>query len=402
MTESLEAIKPHTPVMQQYLRIKAGYPDALLFYRMGDFYELFYDDAEKTADLLDITLTARGQFAGRPIPMAGVPFHAAESYIAKLLRHGLTIAICEQIGDPKAGAGPVDRQVVRVLTPGTVTDAAFLENNQENILAALHADHDRFGIAALEMGSGRFSVLEVQGKEALQSELERLKPAELLISEDLVLSLSRAGVRRRPPWEFEIETALRLLTDQMQTHNLSGFGCQDMGVALAAAGCLLQYARAAQRGQLSHVRAIQIDRRDEYIILDAATRRNLELVMNLSGSQDNTLASVFDETATAMGSRLLKRWIQQPLRDHAILRERQEAIKCLLADRQYLELRKILKGIGDLERIATRLALKTARPRDLAELRHIVSQLPLLRPFFFSVESGLLEKLDKEISEFPY
>ena len=402
--KQVETIKQQTPMMQQYLRIKSNYPDMLLFYRLGDFYELFYEDAEKVARLLDITLTSRGQAAGKAIPMAGVPYHAAESYMAKLVRQGLSIAICEQIGDPKTSIGPVERQVVRILTPGTVSDAAFLEENKESILVALHAentDKEKFGIAILEMSSGRFNLIEVQGQDALFSELERLNPIELLISEDFSLTLRRAGVRQRPPWEFEFETAVRLLTEQMQTHDLAGFGCLEMTSALSAAGCLLQYAKATQQGQLTHVRMLSIERRDETIILDAATRRNLELVINLSGGQENTVASVFDYTATAMGSRLLKRWIQQPLRDHGILRARQDSIKTLLIDRQYLALHELLRGIGDLERIVARIALKTARPRDLMELRFTLNQLPALQQNLLVLNSPLVKTLSKNIKEYP-
>ncbi len=402
MAERPDTIKQHTPMMQQYWRIKADYPDTLLFYRMGDFYELFYADAEKVARLLDITLTARGHSSGKPIPMAGVPYHAAESYMAKLLRQGLAIAICEQIGDPKTSIGPVERQVVRVLTPGTVSDAAFLEDHQDNLLAALHAEQDRFGIATLDMSSGRFHLLEVQGQEALQSELERLKPAELLVSEELTLLFTCSGVRRRPPWEFEIETALRLLTEQMQTQDLTGFGCREMGVALAAAGCLLQYAKATQRGQLSHVRAIHVEQRDETVILDAVTRRNLELVSTLSGEEEHTLTAVFDQTATAMGSRLLKRWLQRPLRQQTILRARQHSIDTLLIDRRYLGLHEVLRRVGDVERIAARVALKTARPRDLMELRHTLGVLPELRRQLFNMTSSpLLNELTCNIGEYP-
>lgn len=402
MTEQQhDTTKQTTPMMQQYLRIKADYPGTLLFYRMGDFYELFYADAEKVAGLLDITLTARGHSSGKPIPMAGVPYHAAESYMAKLLRQGLAIAICEQIGDPKTSVGPVERQVVRVLTPGTVSDAAFLEDNQDNLLAALHAEQDRFGIATLDMSSGHFNLLEVQGQEALQSELERLKPAELLVSEELTLLFACNGVRRRPPWEFEIETALRLLTEQMQTQDLAGFGCREMGVALAAAGCLLQYAKATQRGQLSHVRAIHVELRDESVILDAATRRNLELVYNLSGGVENTLVAVFDQTATAMGSRLLKRWLQRPLRNQDVLRARQQSINTLLVDRRYLGLHEVLCSVGDIERIAARVALKTARPRDLMELRHTLGVLPALQRCLLGCVSPLLNELAQKIAEYP-
>lgn len=397
-------LNKHTPMMQQYLRIKADYPDTLLFYRMGDFYELFFDDAKKVARILNITLTARGQTAGNPIPMAGVPYHAAEAYMAKLLREGLSVAICEQIGDPKTSIGPVERQVMRILTPGTVSDAAFLEDGQDNLLAALHVHQNRYGIATLDMSSGRFNLLEVQSEEALLGELERLRPTELLISEDLEKTFLReaaSSIRRRPPWEFEIETALRLLTQQMQTHDLAGFGCSDMSAAISAAGCLLQYVKETQRSALPHIRAIQAERREESIILDAATRRNLELVNNLSGGQENTLASVLDHTATAMGSRQLKRWLNRPLRDHAVLQARQQSIHNLLEERNYLALHQSLRAISDLERILARIALKTARPRDLAQLRDTLGQLPLVQQHLKNISAPLLKKLSNEVSEFP-
>lgn len=402
MQELLKEIHLQTPMMQQYLKIKAEYREILLFYRMGDFYELFYDDAEKAARLLDITLTARGHSGGKPIPMAGVPFHAAESYIAKLLRQGLSIAICEQVGDPKTTVGPVERKVMRILTPGTVSDSAFLEEGRDTLLTALHQYQNRFGIATLDMSSGRFNLLEVEGSEALQSELERLKPAELLISEDSVLSFSLSIIRRRPVWDFELETAIRLLTQQMQTQDLDGFGCRDKSAALCAAGALLHYAKETQRTNLPHIRSIYVERREESIILDAATRRNLELTTNLSGGSENTLASIFDYTATAMGSRLLKRWINRPLRNYPLLRHRQESIKNLLAERGYLVLHKILKNIGDLERILTRVALKSARPRDLIEMRRTLSFLPELQHALAERKTPLLISLVSKINEFPF
>jgi DNA mismatch repair protein MutS len=391
-------------MMQQYLRIKAEHPDTLLFYRMGDFYELFYEDAQKVARILDITLTARGQSGGKPIPMAGVPYHAAESYVAKLLRTGLSIAVCEQVGDPKTSVGPVDRQVVRILTPGTVSDAAFLEEGRDNLLAAVHVHQDRYGIATLDISSGRFNLLEVIGKEALQSELERLQPTELLISEDAELHLTREaipGLRRRPPWEFELETALRLLTQQMQTHDLHGFGCSDLSVAICAAGSLLQYAKETQRAAMPHVRALQAERREESVILDAATRRNLEITTNLAGGTENTLAAVMDKTASSMGSRLLKRWLNRPLRDQARLCERQQSIAALLTDRVYLSLHDVLSQIADLERILARVALKTARPRDLAHLRDTLAVLPALQHVLRPINATLLQQLSRDIGEFP-
>jgi DNA mismatch repair protein MutS len=410
MTEQLiDSMQKHTPMMQQFLRIKAEHPNALLFYRMGDFYELFYDDASKAARILGITLTARGHSNGKPIPMAGVPYHAAEGYMAKLLREGLSIAVCEQVGDPKTSVGPVDRQVVRILTPGTVSDAAFLNDNQDNLLAALHAHQDYYGIATLDISSGRFHLLEVQGTEALLGELERLKPTELLVSEDWrndIFHGNKMGIRRRPAWDFELETALRLLKQQMQTHDLSGFGCQDMSAALSAAGCLLQYVKETQRTALPHLRVLQAERREDSVILDAATRRNLELVTNLSGGNDNTLVSVLDHTATAMGSRLLKRWLNRPLRQQDVLCERQHGITTLLEERGYLALHQQLSNIADLERILARIALKTARPRDLAQLRETVAAFPALQQqLALQVRSEtaapLLKNLATGIGEYP-
>lgn len=394
----------HTPMMQQYLRIKADYPQMLVFYRMGDFYELFYDDAQKASRLLNITLTARGQSAGKPIPMAGVPFHSAESYMAKLIRQGLSIAICEQIGEPKAGAGPVERQVVRILTPGTVSDAAFLDDKQDNLLLALHAKENHYGIAVLDLSGGRFHLLEVMGDEALSSELARLKPAEILISDDhdsLLLTEYTNHIRRRAPWEFDYETAVRLLTEQMQTYDLSGFGCQELTLALCAAGSLLQYAKETQRAAIPHIRTMQIERREDSLILDAATRRNLELVTNLTGGEENTLASVLDHTQTAMGSRLLKRWLNRPLRDRETLQARQASIQQFLQLHGYASLQQTLRGVADLERILARIGLKTARPRDLVALRTTLALLPLLQEQMETYTKPHLQILKSAIRVFP-
>lgn len=405
MTQSsIDTYGNHTPMMQQYLRIKSAYPHMLLFYRMGDFYELFYEDAQKAARLLDITLTARGQSAGNPIPMAGVPFHAAESYIAKLIRQGLSIAICEQIGEAKAGGGPVERQVVRILTPGTVSDAAFLNDRQDNLLLAVYAKENTFGFAALDISGGRIYLQEVKGDEALSSELARFSPAELLISDDwdhVLLRDYQQSIKRSPPWQFDYETSIRLLKEQMQTYDLHGFGCEDLTIALRAAGCLLQYAKETQRAHMPHIRTIQVDKRDDSLILDAASRRNLELVTNLLGTEENTLISVLDDTQTAMGSRLLKRWLNRPLRHHYVLREREECVSAFLANHAYTHFKKLLNGIADLERILARVALKTARPRDLIALRSTLTLLPVLQEKLNSFHTERLQLLKNEISEFP-
>lgn len=400
---TIESYRDHTPMMQQYLRIKADYPHTLLFYRMGDFYELFYDDAQKAARLLGITLTARGQSSGMPIPMAGVPFHSAESYIARLIRQGLSVAICEQIGEPKPGAGPVERQVVRILTPGTVSDAAFLEDGQDNLLIALHAKEQHFGIAVLDMSGGRFLLLEVAGEEALASELARLKPAELLISEDWQLTWLpdyQHQIRRRAPWEFDLETAKRLLIEQMQTHDLSAFGCDALMIALCAAGCLLQYAKETQRQAMPHIRAIQVERQEDSLMLDAASRRNLELVTNLTGGHEHTLISVLDHTKTAMGSRLLKRWLNRPLRDPGVIMGRQDSVRQLQMHHAYSSLQKILHGSADLERILSRVALKTARPRDLIALRTTLALLPELQQQLTEFSALRLQQLKNNMGEF--
>ncbi len=424
-TFTLSEVSIHTPMMQQYLRIKAEYPHILLFYRMGDFYELFYDDAERAARLLGITLTARGQSAGKPIPMAGVPFHSAETYIAKLIRNGLSVAICEQIGDPKTSVGLVERQVVRLLTPGTVSDAAFLDDRYDNVLLALYAQknkltiHDalrdslcsqttardhKYGLAVLDISGGRIHLLEVEGEDALLSELARLRPAEILISEDdnldaILLQQDATHLQRRSPWEFDYVSAVRLLTEQMQTRDLNGFGCDHMQMALCAAGCLLQYAKETQRAAMPHVRALYVERREDSLILDAASRRNLEIITNFSGGEENTLASVLDHTRTAMGSRLLKRWLGRPLRDRAILFARQQCVQQLLS--AFSELQKTLQHVADLERILARIALKTARPRDLVALRATLALLPILQQQLALFSSSYFSTLKTRINIFP-
>ncbi|MDO3383995.1 DNA mismatch repair protein MutS [Gilvimarinus algae] len=394
----------HTPMMQQYLKIKAEHPNELVFYRMGDFYELFFDDAKKAAELLDVTLTARGKSAGEPIPMAGVPYHAAESYLARLVRAGVSVAICEQIGDPATSKGPVERKVVRVVTPGTVSDEALLDERRDNLLVALHRREETFGIASLDMASGRFLVLQVDGLEAAASELQRLSPAELLISDELnlpELTENRKGLRRRGPWEFELETAERLLTQQFGTKDLSGFGCDHLQTAIAAAGCLLSYARETQRTALPHVRTLAHENRDEAVAMDSATRRNLEIDINLTGGDDNTLFAVLNKTATAMGSRLLRRWLNRPLRDLATLQARQDAVGVLADNYRFEPVRDKLKRIGDMERILGRLALRSSRPRDLSRLFLSLATYPELQSALAQCRSPRLQQLAEHISTFP-
>ena len=397
----------HTPMMQQYLRIKAEHPDTLLFYRMGDFYELFFDDARQAAKLLDITLTARGQSNGSPIPMAGVPYHAADNYLARLLRKGMSVAICEQIGDPATSKGPVERKVMRIVTPGTVTDEALLDERQENLVVALSVDSKdgiTFGMAMLDMSSGRFSVLQAQGEEALFSELQRLRPAELLISEESDASVYQQRVttiKQRAPWHFDISTAERELCDQFATKDLAGFGCADLPLAISAAGCLLAYVKETQRSSLPHIQALHTESREDCLLLDAATRRNLELTESISGHKQNTLSAILDHTATPMGSRLLHRWIHRPLRDHNVLNQRQESIESIVELQTYNELHELFRGIGDIERILTRIALKSARPRDLAQLRNALALLPELQTCLLKHNSAYIKQLSQQMGEHP-
>jgi DNA mismatch repair protein MutS len=395
------ALETHTPVMQQYLRLKAQYPDVLLFYRMGDFYELFYDDAKRAARLLDITLTARGQSAGQPIPMAGVPFHSVESYLAKLVRRGESVAICEQIGDPAKSKGPVERQVVRVVTPGTVTDEVFLEERRDQLLAALFRDGEHFGLAWLELSSGRFSVLEAAGSEALTSEIERLRPAELLVPEHAPPAAVTTFIRERPPWHFDVDTATRSLCEQFQTRDLAGFGCADRILAIAAAGCLLQYVRDTQKAALPHLRALRTEERGEAVLLDAATRRNLELSTSLADRPDCTLAAVLDRTATAMGGRELRRWLHRPLRDRRPIELRLQAIGALIDKGLHGALHDLLAHVGDVERGLARIALKSARPRDLAQLREALARLPELQRLLAGVDSPGLAELATRAGTYP-
>ncbi len=402
----MDAAAPkHTPVMQQYLRIKAEHPDKLLFYRMGDFYELFYEDAERAARLLDITLTKRGQSGGAPIPMAGVPYHAVEGYLAKLVRQGVSVALCEQMGDPAKSKGPVERRVARIITPGTLSDEALLEERRENLLAAVAEKlGGHFGLAWIEVSSGRFAIMELTGAEALRGELGRLAPAEILFDEDSplpsTLGLER-GITRRPAWHFDADSAERLLCAQFGSRNLTGFGCAGLRLAVGAAGCLLQYVKDTQGAALLHIRGLTTESRDEAVVLDAATRRNLEIDRGLSERSEHCLAGVMDHTATAMGSRLLRRWLARPLRDIQAARARHAAIAELVERERFRPLQGELAGIGDLERILARVGLGSARPRDLAVLRDSLDRLPALQALLTPMESPLLQGLAQEASIHP-
>ncbi len=397
----MENLSLHTPMMQQYLKLKSQHPDILLFYRMGDFYELFYDDAKRASQLLDISLTKRGSCAGEPIPMAGVPYHAVENYLAKLVQLGESVAICEQIGDPSTSKGPVERKVIRIVTPGTVSDEALLQEKRDNLLAAIWQEKEQFGYATLDINAGRFLISEPDSLEAMIAELQRTEPAELLYPESFeTMSIieHRQGLRRRPIWEFEISTARQQLNLQFGTNDLTGFGVEQATLGLKAAGCLLQYVKDTQRTHLPHIRAITMEKQQDCIILDAATRRNLELTQNLSGGTEKTLAEILDKTVTPMASRMLKRWIHSPTRNIPLLKNRQNAISDL---QNYIEeLQPYLRQIGDLERVLARLALRTARPRDLTRMRNAFQQLPIIHQILSSTQSDYLKILCKKIGIF--
>ncbi|MEM7293862.1 MAG: DNA mismatch repair protein MutS, partial [Pseudomonadota bacterium] len=371
----------HTPMMRQYLAIKRDYPDTLVFYRMGDFYELFFDDAQRASRLLDITLTARGKTAGQPIPMAGIPYHAVDGYLARLVKLGESVAICEQIGDPALAKGPVERKVVRVLTPGTITDEALLDARTENVLVACASDGARFGLATLELSAGRFVIQEVEDEGALAGELSRLRPAELLVSD---VEASRAcfaewPMRQRPSWHFDTESATDQLRELFNTRDLSAFECENLPLAVGAAGSALLYLRDTQQSSLPHITSLRVEHTDDGLTMDAATRRNLELEQSLGGELAHSLIGVIDSTVSAMGGRLLRRWLRRPLRQHDLLRARHKNIDALQQHDIYREVREQLKGIVDIERIVSRIALHSARPRDLSGLRDSLDCLPALR-----------------------
>ena len=399
----------HTPMMQQYLAIKAQHPDELLFYRMGDFYELFYDDAKRATRLLDITLTARGASAGNPIPMCGVPFHAVEAYLAKLVRQGVSVAICEQTGDPATSKGPVERQVVRIVTPGTLTDEALLDESRDNLIAAIaagtgHNHASAFGLATLDVSSGQFELAELTDVSSLESELHRLSPVEIILSEDRdypEMALSHAGARLRPPWEFDLQTSRDLLTRQFAVRDLAGFDCDDLDLAVSAAGCLLAYVKETQRTELPHIRGLRKITGDDAVHIDGASRRNLELTTNIRGGGEHTLFAVLNHTATAMGGRLLQRWINRPVRSRQTLNHRLDAVDQIIRERRDEDLRETLKQIGDIERILARVALRSARPRDLARLRDALAALPGLSHALATIDSERIQALAGDCQPMP-
>ncbi len=369
---------PNTPMIQQYLRIKAEHPERLLFYRMGDFYELFFDDAKKAAALLDITLTHRGQSGGIPIPMAGVPYHAADNYLARLLKKGESIAICEQINSSTVTKGPLERQVTRILTPGTVTDELLLEAKKDTYLLAIHQLKEKFGLAWVDLSGGRFHLLEASDEYELCAALNRLKPAEILLEKSIPLPVDTQIIRLRPAWEFDLQRAKQLLAEQFSVHNLHGLGEGQYDLAYPAAGSLLIYLQTTQKQKLQHLTTLTLEQEVEYLQIDAASQKHLEIFENYQGSSAHTLISVLDHTKNPMGSRLLKRYLARPIRSHSHIEARQNALAALKVDATYLSIQPLLEQVCDLERIISRVALRSARPRDLTNIRKSLEILPQL------------------------
>ncbi len=410
MESLIENLEQHTPMMQQYLRIKAQHPNNLLFYRMGDFYELFFDDAKKASKLLDITLTARGKSSNKPIPMAGIPYHAADNYLAKLIKQGVSVAICEQIGDPATSKGPVERKVVRTLTPGTITDEALLTSNQECLLSALYRDKNTFGLASIELSTGRLSIMECHSEIEIVAEFERIKPSELIIQEDTKLTLPdylEIPTNTVNASYFNNKNTEQLLQHYFSDLNIDIQNLDNSTLSKLAIGALLKFLKKAHYEQLSHIRAIKLDDLNNVIHLDSTTRRNLELESSINGSDKNTLFHVINNTVTPMGARLLRRWLSRPLRDSHTISLRHEAITLLLKNYEFEQITPLLKGIGDLERILTRIAFKSARPRDLTRLALALARLPEIQTQITrttkdtSQQNSRLQNIATKINEFP-
>ncbi|UNK50292.1 DNA mismatch repair protein MutS [Lysobacter sp. S4-A87] len=399
---SAERPPEHTPLMKQFFAAKAEHPDVLMFFRMGDFYELFFDDARKAARLLDITLTQRGQSGGQPIPMAGVPHHSAEGYLARLVALGESVAICEQIGDPALAKGIVERKVVRIVTPGTVTDEALLNERRDTLLLTIARGKSGYGLAWADLAGGRFLVNEVASEDALEAELARLEPAETLIADEdgwAPFVAERTGLRRRAPWLFDADSGRRQLLRFFNLHDLSGFGLEDKPLSIAAAAALLGYVEETQKQRLPHLTSIAVESGDGAIAMNAATRRHLEIDSRLDGDHRHTLLGVLDSTITPMGGRLLRRWLHRPLRERTPLRLRQQAVATLLDSRAGDALRERFRALGDLERILSRIALRSARPRDLSTLRDGLGMLPEVRAEMAPLDSPHLAALAAELGE---
>jgi DNA mismatch repair protein MutS len=393
----------HTPMMQQYLGIKADYPDTLVLYRMGDFYEVFYSDAEIASRLLGITLTQRGKSGGEPIPMAGVPYHSIDQYLAKLVKLGRSVAIAEQIGDPATSKGPVERKVVRVVTPGTLVEDSLLDERRDNTLAAVYKRGDRYSIATMELSLGHFTAQQLDDIEQVYSELKRIQPAELLVAEQTpAVDESKTGIASQsvPNWYFDFDVANELLCRQFNTKNLVAYGCQDFPLAVSAAGALLQYTKDMQYDSVPHIRDFNISQKSDFLIIDAASRQNLEIETNLSGGREFTLVSLMDKCANPMGARLLRRWLHGPISDRNILCRRQLAVGELINRIDQAAVHDLLRKCGDIERVLTRIALNNARPRDLVRLRQALHCLPALKNILSVADSDLIKILSGQLGPF--
>lgn len=396
----MSSFENHTPMMRQYLALKAQHPDMLLFYRMGDFYELFFEDAEKASRLLGITLTQRGSSNGAPIKMAGVPYHAAEGYLAKLAKLGEAVVICEQVGDSATSKGPVERQVARILTPGTLTDTALLDESRDNQLLSIFYADNLVGLARLNLASGTFILSEI-ALGLLGQEIERIAPSEILLPDDFqhaAIRSSKVAKKRLSPWQFDYDSAFNTLTKQLNTRDLNGFGCAELKPAICAAGAMLDYVQHTQRTTLPHINAVSVESTSAYVQLDAATRRNLEIDVTLRGEAAPTLYSLLNTTQTAMGARLLRHWLHHPLQDRNLVLKRHEAIAELIDNNGFQTLARTLKAVGDIERITARVALKTARPRDLSSLAASLQQLPLLQTDLAIMQTSLLQTLGANLT----
>lgn len=404
MPASIKQLPAHTPVMQQYLGFKAEHPDMLLFFRMGDFYELFFDDAKKAARLLNITLTKRGKSGGAAIPMAGVPYHAVDNYLAKLINLGESVVICEQIGDPALCKGPVERKVVRILTPGTITEDVLLNERVANVLLAICKTNQHYGIATVELSSGQITLLEIDNTTALEDIIEQYQPAEILLSENFAhdeLKNQHKTITKRPDWHFNIKTAESIIKQQYGIKDLSGFGCQHLTTAVCALGCLIQYLNDTQKTLLPHLQNPKINSEDEVIQIDAVSRRNLEIETALVEGKPHSLLNVIDTTSTVMGGRLLRRWLQQPIRNHHVLKHRHDAVEKLLHNHCHSDFHETMRGICDIERIMSRVALKSARPRDLVQLRDSLKTIPQIKDRLKQLDSPRLISLNQSIHSFP-
>lgn len=410
-----ELFEKHTPMMQQYLRVKAQHPDKLVFYRMGDFFELFMDDAERAARLLDLTLTARGSSNGKKIPMAGVPVHAAEGYLGRLVKLGESVAICDQVSDPATSKGLVEREVVRIVTPGTITDDNLLDHKRDNYICALYTQNGCYGLASIELSSGDFVLQSFPALNELLGEIERLHPAEIIVQDGEEIRIPDRLLQPLQPWLFEHESATRLLVDQFNTRDLSGFGCEELPLAVCAAGALLQYVKDTQRKALPHITGLRVQHNEETAIIDAVSRKNLEIDQSIDGNPQHCLTGVIDQTKTAMGARCLRRWIGQPSLDFAELNFRYQAVEEFIHSKAFTDLQPILKSIADIERIRARIAILTARPRDLSACRDSLHQLPALQQYIhqlssprintiheqLNIPSELIDLLDKTLTEEP-